>query len=71
MDKFQTELLAQLKEHNRLMKELVKIERANFELAKDINKTNTSLADVIIPQNHHIDTLGTYCSMEKGGEEDA
>lgn len=37
MDKFQSELLAQLKEHNRLTKELVKIERANLELAKDIN----------------------------------
>lgn len=86
MDKFQLELLAQFKEHNRLMKELVKIERANFELAKDINKTNSSLANIIIPQNHNTDTLGTYCSVDasvidvhanrsisetKGDEEDA
>lgn len=63
MDKFQSELLAQLKEHNRLTKELVKIERANLELAKDINKINTSLADAIIPQNHYIDTPGTYCGV--------
>lgn len=53
MDKFQSELLAQLKEHNRLTKELVKIERANLELSKDINKVNSSLADVIIPQNNN------------------
>lgn len=59
MDKFQTELLAQLKEHNRLTKELVKIEQANFELSKDINKVNSSLADVIIPHN-----LGTYCGVD-------
>lgn len=72
MDKFQTELLAQLKEHNRLIKELVKIERANFELTKDINKLNSSLADAIIPQNNHTE-LGTYCSISetKEGEENA
>lgn len=64
MDKFELSLLAQLKEHNKLMNELVKIERANLELAKDINKTNSSLADVIIPQNHNTDTLGTYCSVD-------
>lgn len=64
MDKFELSLLAQLKEHNRLMNELVKIERANFELTKDINKTNSSLANIIIPQSHNTDTLGTYCSVD-------
>jgi NADH pyrophosphatase NudC (nudix superfamily) len=53
MDKFQTELLAQLKEHNRLTKELVKIERANLELSKNANNVNSRLADIVIPQNHN------------------
>lgn len=68
MDKFQTELLAQFKEHNRLIKELVKIERANFELSKDINKVNSRLVDIVIPQNPNTDTLGTYCGVNTSTE---
>lgn len=69
MDKFQSELLAQFKEHNRLTKELVKIERANFELSKEINDVNSHLADIIASQNHYTDMPGTYCgiSSETGG----
>lgn len=37
MDKFQSELLAQFKEHNRLTKELVKIERAAYDTQKGFN----------------------------------
>ena len=70
MDKFQSEILAQFKEHNRLTKELVKIERANYELSKEINNVNSRLADVIASQNHYTDMPGTYCGIntEIGGE---
>lgn len=67
MDKFQSELLAQLKEHNRLTKEIVKIGRANLELSKDVNNVNSRLAD-IIPQNPYTDTLGTYCGVNTSTE---
>lgn len=63
MDKFQSELLAQFKEHNRLMKELVKIERANFELAKDINKTKSD-KDWVVVESSYANQLGTYCCVD-------
>ena len=62
MDKFQTELLAQLKEHNKLTKELVKLQRASLELSKEINQVNSRLSEVIIPQNNHTE-LGTYVGV--------
>lgn len=68
MDKFQSELLAQLKEHNRLTKEIVKIGRANLELSKDVNNVNSRLADIVIPQNPNTDTLGTYCGVNTSTE---
>ena len=37
MDKFQTELLAQFKEHNRLTKELVKLQRVVINEPKKVN----------------------------------
>lgn len=37
MDKFQSELLAQFKEHNRLTKELVKLQRAAINEPKKVN----------------------------------
>lgn len=37
MDKFQSELLAQLKEHNRLTKELVKLHRAAINEPKKVS----------------------------------
>ena len=69
MDKFQTELLAQLKEHNRLTKELVKLQRADYEMKK-VN-TNTEIFSavkprpaywIISPEPDKDDYVGHMCS---------
>lgn len=62
MDKFQTELLAQLKEHNRLTKELVKIEQAKLDIELVRERRTSNMVPSIA--NNHIDPLGTYCSVD-------
>lgn len=47
MDRFQSELLAQLKEHNRLMKELVKLQRAAINEPK---KVTTEIFSAVKPK---------------------
>lgn len=61
MDKFQTELLAQFKEHNRLTKELVKLQRADYEMKKS-NNTSTEIFSAVKPKPAH------WVSWHVGGE---
>ena len=62
MSKFQTELLAQLKEESKLMKELIELSKANIES----NKANTEISSAARSNPAHwISVDATHSKCEK------